>query len=101
MQGLTGIGTKNHYKLRPCKVCDENIPAVTKSGLRYKKKVYETLNCCQSARCRTTWKKKSSNTRVFNPPMDIIDYWCLGMMDEYRRLINQAEAYKLQYGKVM
>lgn len=89
------------YPLKICGICPEYIPAETKSGVPYKEYKYQELNVCHDPICNTTWRKRVSNgtaTQIFNPPMDLIDYFCFGRMDEYRQLLNLEAQYSYTPG---
>ena len=82
------------YPLIPCKVCTKEIPNVSKNGLKYVHTKYLELNVCHDPKCMAIWRKTSSSKlQIFNPPMDLIDYWCFGRMDEFRQLIALSDQY--------
>jgi len=86
------------YALKPCKICNEMIEPYNNRGKPYSEMVYLGCNTCTSSWCRTEWKRQiKSETKIFNPPLDLIDYFNFGMQAEYRQMLALQITQPIQY----
>lgn len=89
------------YAIKPCKICGESIPPHSNKGKPYTKFLYENCNTCTSSWCRTEWRKqlKKGLTKTYSPPLELIDYFTLGMQAEYRQLLALEAKHPIQYNQ--